>query len=293
MRLEPVSERAPQHARCGAWRATLHHVVLAVEKIYGIAWIEWHGREPRKRRELRPRPLPPVPDKIVHAKSARSRWMHAHRRGIPRFEIEISPGRARCFLAPRICALPRAVGCSICGAMKLRFGRQFAPQPPCLRGGLGVAHVYRAFLRQTYLVKHRAINPKVALASPEHRMFDAFLGLPGPGFVTPKRTVLVTPRLHQPQKFVVREVVVVDGKLVPLDFMRAIFVVPAEFISVGALQSQRYGSSRDFHQMRLYPERLPCRSLGTANLPGARQPVQHVRARLRVHQPVFNRHFKH
>src|ERR1700687_3023837 len=268
MRLEPISERAPQHARCGARRAALHHVVLAVEKIYGIAWIEWHGRKPRKRRELRPRPLPPVPDKIVHAESARSRWVHAHRRGIPRFEIEISPGRAWRFLAPRICALPRSVGRSICGAMKLRLGRQFASQPLRIRRGLCVAHVYRPFLRQTYLVKHRAINPEVALAPPEHRMLDAFLGLPGPGFVTPKRTVLVTPRLHKPQEFVVRHVVVVDGKLVHLGFMRAKFVVPPEFIPVSALQSQRYGSSRDFHQMRLYPERLPCRSLGTDHLSG-------------------------
>src|SRR5216684_8718455 len=107
MRLEPISERPPQHARSGARRATLHHVVLAVKEIRGIAWIERHRRKPRKRRELRPRPLPPVSGKILHAESACSRGMRAHRRRIPRFEIEVSPGRARGFLAPRIAALPR------------------------------------------------------------------------------------------------------------------------------------------------------------------------------------------
>src|SRR5467141_2408518 len=263
MRLEPISERPPQHARCGARRATLHNVVLAVEKICGIARIERHRRKPRKRRELRPRPLPPVPDKIVHAESARARGMRSHRRGIPRFEIEVSPGRARRFLAPRIGPFFPALGGSIRGAMKLRFGRQFASQPLRICGGLGVAHVYRPLLRQTNLAKHRMINPQVALAPPEHRMLDAFLRLPGPGFFTPQGAVLVTPRLHKPKKFVIRYVVVVDGELFHLDFMRPKFVVPAEFFSLEWLQSQRSPPGGDLHQMRLHPQRLPRRSLGS------------------------------
>src|SRR6202795_1300825 len=198
MGLEPVAERPPQHARSGARRATLHHVVLAVEKICGIAWIERHRRKPRKRPELRPRPLPTVSDKIVHAESTCSRGMRSHRRGIPRFEIEVSPGRARRFLAPRIAPFFPALGGSIRGAMKLRFGWQFASQPLRIRGGLGVAHVHRPLLRQTNLAKHRVINPQVALAPPEHRMLDGFLRLPGPGFLTPQGTVLVTTRLHKP-----------------------------------------------------------------------------------------------
>src|SRR5467141_491586 len=234
MRLEPISERAPEHARCGARRAALHHVMLAAEKIYRIAWIEWHRRKPRKRRELRPCPLPPVPDKIVHAESARSRWMYAHRRGIPRFEIEIPPGRARRFLAPRISALPRAVGRSIRGAMKLRFGRQFASQPLRIRVGLGVAHVYRPLLRQTNFAKHRAINPQVALAPPEHRMLDAFLRLPRPGFLAPQRAVLVAASLHEPRKIVIRHIVVVYGELIHRDFVRVKLVVPPEFLVLNA-----------------------------------------------------------
>src|SRR5712691_52162 len=125
MRLEPVSERPPQHARCGARRATLHHVVLAVKKICRIVWIERHRCEPRERRKLRPRPLPPVPHKIVHPESARARRMHAHWRRIPRFEIEVSPGRARRVLAPGITPLFPAFRGPIRGAVKLRLGRQF------------------------------------------------------------------------------------------------------------------------------------------------------------------------
>src|SRR5260370_5922744 len=211
MWLEPVSERPPQHARSGARRAALHHIVLAVEKICGIVWIERHRRKPRKRRELRPRPLPPVADNIMNPKRARSRGMRAHRRGIPRFEIEVSPGCARRFLAPGIAALPPAVGRAIRGAMKLCFGRQFASQPLRIRRGLGVAHIYRPFLRPTNLAKHRVINPQVALAPPEHRMLAAFLGLPVPSFLTPKTALLGAPRLYKPQKIEVRYVLVVDG----------------------------------------------------------------------------------
>src|SRR5712692_10852906 len=228
MWLEPVSERPPQHARRGARRANLRHVVLAVEEIGRVTRIEGHGRETRKRRELRPRPLPPVPHKIVHTEGARSRGMRAHRRRIPRFEIEVSPRRAWPFLAPGIAALPRALRRSVGGAMELRLGRQFAAQPFRIRRGLGVAHVSRPLQWQTNLAKHRVVHPEVALAPPEHRMLDAFLLLPGPGFLTPQRTVLVAPCLHEPQKIVIRYVVVLDGELVHRYFMRAKFVVPPE-----------------------------------------------------------------
>src|SRR5256885_12708892 len=93
MRLEPISERPAKHASRRARRATLHHVMLAVKEICGIARIESHGGESWKWSKLRSRPLPAIPHKIVHAKSAHSRGMRAHRRRIPRLEIEISLGR--------------------------------------------------------------------------------------------------------------------------------------------------------------------------------------------------------
>src|SRR4029077_7123214 len=219
MRLEPISERTPQHTRGGARRATFHYVVLAVKEVRGITRIKRHRRKSRKRCELRPCPLPPVPHKILHAESARSRGMRPHRQRVPRFEIEVSPRRARRFLAPRIPALLLAVWRSIRGAMKLRLRRQFAPQPFRIRRGFRMANVNRPLLRQTDLSEHGAINPKVALARPEHRMLAPLFRFPGPRFVAPERTVLVTPRLYESQEIVVRHVMVVDGELVHRHFM--------------------------------------------------------------------------
>src|SRR5260370_23901632 len=105
MRLEPVSKRTPQHARGGARRATFHHIVLAVKKIRGIARIKGHGRESRKRRKLRPRPLPPVPHKIMHAECACTGGKRSRRQTIPRYYIQNSPAPASLFFPPRLAAL--------------------------------------------------------------------------------------------------------------------------------------------------------------------------------------------
>src|SRR5437879_13032320 len=139
MRLEPVSKRSPQHARSGARRATLHHIVVAVEEICGIVRIERHWCKPRKWRELRPRPLPTVPHEIVHAESASAWDMRPHRRRIPRFEIEVSPGRARCFLAPGVAPFLPPPRPSVPGTMKLGSGCQFTPKPLPLCGAPAMA----------------------------------------------------------------------------------------------------------------------------------------------------------
>src|SRR5690348_13569073 len=179
MRLEPISERPAQHARRSARGAALHHIVLAIKKIFGVTRIERHGCESRKWRELRSRPFPAVPHKIVHAKSARPCRMRAHRRRIPRFKMEIPFGWAWPFFAPGVAALRSALRRSVCGAMKLRFRRQFASKPFSVRCGFGVTHVHGPLQRQTNLAKHRSINPKVPFAPPENRMLDAFLRFPG------------------------------------------------------------------------------------------------------------------
>src|SRR5260370_5335278 len=182
----------------------------------------------------------------MNPKRARARGMRADLRGIPRFEIEISPGSAWRFLAPGITALQRAIGLSIRGARELRFGRQFRPEPFRIRSGLRVAHVSWPLGRQTNLAKHRSVDPQIAFAHPEHRMLDAFLHLPGPGFVTPEGTVFVAPRLHEPQKIVIRYVVAVDGEIIHRHLMRANLVVPPKFIAINALQAQPCDSGRDF-----------------------------------------------
>src|SRR5258708_12613601 len=89
MRLEPVSERPPQHARGGARRATLHHVVLAVKETRGVTRIEGHRRESRKCRELRPRPFPPITHKIMHAKRAPPAAVPPHHPPTPSSKLHI------------------------------------------------------------------------------------------------------------------------------------------------------------------------------------------------------------
>src|SRR5438477_5007857 len=183
VRLEPISERPAKHARRRERRAAFHHVVLAIKKIRRVTGIEGHGREPPKWRELRSRPLPTVPHKIVHAKSACSRGMRAYRRRIPRFEIKVSLGRTWSFFAPRIAPLRCAVRRSVRGAMKLCFRRQFAPQPFCIRCCFGMTYVYGPFQRQSNVATHRSVHPEVAFAAPKHRVLHAFLCFPGPGFI--------------------------------------------------------------------------------------------------------------
>src|SRR5205823_15080656 len=168
--------------------------------------------------DARPRATPNVPDANVGADSARAWESSRSSRGIPRFEIEVSRGRARGFLAPGVAPFLPALWRSVRGTMKLRFGWQFTAKPLRICGGLGMAHVYRPLQGQAYLAEHAAINPEIAFATPKHRMLNAFLGLPSPSLVTPKSRVLVAPRLHKPQKIVIRYIVVVDRKLLDRHF---------------------------------------------------------------------------
>src|SRR5216683_2607556 len=293
MRLEPVSERTAQHACGRSRRATLHHVVLAVKEIRRIARVKRHWRKARKRRELCSRPLPSVPYKIVHTESARTREVCSYWRKIPGMKIEVSSAVIGFFFAPRIAALHRAIRCSVGGPMKLRFCREFSPQPFRIGGSLGVTHVNRPFLRQTNLPEHRAVHPEVSVAPPECWMLDPFLLLPRPGFVTPQRTVLVATGLDKSQKIAVRHVVIVDGEFPDLHLMCAKFVVPAEFVFHRTLQTKRHPPRGNVHQVRLHSGRLPCSSLRQANLPVARQHVQHVRERLRMYQAMLDCHVQH
>src|SRR5436190_1816020 len=105
--------------------------------------------------------------------------MRPHRRGIPRFEIEVSRGRARGFLAPGVAPFLPALWRSVRGAMKLRFGWQFTAKPLRICGGLGMAHVYRPLQGQAYLAEHAAINPEIAFATPKHSVLHSERGSSG------------------------------------------------------------------------------------------------------------------
>ena len=83
--LKPIAKTAAQHARRGALRAALHHEMLAVEEIGGVATIERKRLESRKRRERRRSPFPAVAEKIVNAESGlRQAGCEATGVGIPR-----------------------------------------------------------------------------------------------------------------------------------------------------------------------------------------------------------------
>src|SRR5690242_20072083 len=122
MRLKPVTERSPQHARSRARRAAFHDVVLAIKEIRGISGIERHRRESVEWLELCPRPFPAIADQVVNAKGARAARIGAHRRRVPMRKIKIAVARAGKLVSPGVLTLDRIIRSSVRGAMKLRFG---------------------------------------------------------------------------------------------------------------------------------------------------------------------------
>src|SRR5215467_1548825 len=204
----------------------------AVVEVCRIVGIERQGRKSWKRRELRARPLPAIANEIVDAERAGTRGMRAHRGGIPGMEVKIAVALGWRLVAPGIVALLRALRSTISGAMELRFSGKLAPEPIRVCGGFCVTQVYRSFLGEADFAKHGAIQPKIALGPPEHRVLNIFFGSPGPAFESPKRAILVTPSLHKPQKVVVRNVMAIDGELRNGDFVSGKFVVPAKLLIV-------------------------------------------------------------
>src|ERR1700747_2629651 len=129
MWLEPIAEGTPEHAGGSARRTPFHHIVLSVEEICRVTWIEWHRRESRQRCEYCARPFPAVAYQVVNSKCAGTVGMRAARSRIKMRKIEIAELRSGNFFAPRIGALLIGVRDSIRRAMELLFGRQLAIQP--------------------------------------------------------------------------------------------------------------------------------------------------------------------
>src|SRR5262245_32816439 len=121
--LEPVSKRPPEHASGGSGGSAFHDVMLPVEEVGRITWIEGKRREAVERGELRRRPLPAISDQVCDAERAVPGWIGAHRSGVPPSEIEIAMDRLGRGVTPRIRAFA-AGGSAIGGTVKLGFGRQ-------------------------------------------------------------------------------------------------------------------------------------------------------------------------
>src|SRR5258708_39396616 len=87
MRLEPVAERAPQHACRGARRPAFQDEVLAIKELGGGSAVEREWFESGEGGEFSGSPLPPVADHAVNGEGALAPGKRVHRGGTPACEI--------------------------------------------------------------------------------------------------------------------------------------------------------------------------------------------------------------
>src|SRR5580704_1785051 len=295
VRLEPVTEGAPQHACGGARRSALHDEVFAVEEIGGVTAVERKGLEPGERGELGGGPLPPVTQYAVDAEGALASGKRIHRHGIPTSEIKVAERVCRLCAPPRICPL-LAVWSGICGALPLGFRGQRLPCPAGIGFRFRLTHVDWPIQRQRDVLEHGAIQPLIALALPESGLRNSLTGFPVPGFiviliitVVPQLTRFVPTRADELEILLVRHLELIDGKRRDIDAVSFVLVVPAEEAATtresqcnrtgGNLDTAvSYGPSNNVEGFR-FPDLLIQRQL-----------MQHVGQCFRVHEAVLNGH---
>src|SRR5208282_917859 len=283
VRLEPVPEGSPQHARSRSRRPSLHHIVFAIEEIRGIAGVKGHRHKSGKRLKFRSRPFPPVAHQIVNAKRARPFWMRSRWCRIPLLKIKIAVTRAWRTIAPRKSSLAPTLTRSISRPVKLRFAGQLAPEPLRICRRFRVAYVYRPIQRQANLAEHRTVHPQISVALPKGWMPYALFFFPLPRFFAPQRGVLVSAGLNKTQEILIRDVATLDRESRHVHSMRMQLVVPAEFVSCFVFQPQRRSTRWYLHQAGLHPRGPMTRPNRPTNSSFGRQPVQHVSQRLGMH----------
>src|SRR5262249_3094495 len=154
----------------------LHDIVLAIEKVCGITFIERKRLESSKRFKQAGGPLPPVREKTLNAKGASALRKCIDGKWIPAFEIEVSVQRRWLLSAPGKASIGTGFGTELgtaCRAMPLRLRRQPFPGPCRVRGRLRVADVNRPIQRQRDFVEHGPIPPTGSIGNPERRMRHA------------------------------------------------------------------------------------------------------------------------
>ena len=122
-------------------------------------------------------------------------------------------------------------------------------------------------------------------------MAHPLLLLPGPAALAPQLVPLVAPVGHELEELPVRDVERVDPEARDLACVLLELVVPAECLAV-AREPERGGPGRDADRARCRASRGRRRGLGLGNLPVMRKLVKHVGERLRVHEPVLDRHLE-
>ena len=230
MGLEPISEGPPQHASIGARRAALHHVMLAIEEIRGVAFVKRKrlGIPRRARTGWRS-----IPSRWPAGRPRRTRFVpcgkRVDRRGIPAREIEISVLRAGRLRSPRevsfaAIARPYAARCH-----SASVGSRFAG-PPSVGGGLGVAHVNRPGKRQRDLLEHRSQMPvrsPAAVSKKQDAKYRCAV-FHSQSAAVQKTSILISAGAHEFEKLAVGHLVAIDGERGNAHRVSLVFVVPAE-----------------------------------------------------------------
>ena len=211
MRLEPVAERPPEHARGRARRTALHHEVLAIEEIRRVPGIKRKWMESRERRKRRARPFPTVPNDVGDAEVADALGVRSRGNRIPALKIKIAVPRGGRFRAPGVLAFFTAASAAR-GSMPFCFARQFFAGPARIRRRFIVADVHGPVKRQRNFRKHGAIAPGIPARNPK-RGIGMLLGSdPFPSGIAPETASLITAVAHESQIISVGNIVGVDCK---------------------------------------------------------------------------------
>lgn len=177
--------------------------------------------------------------------------------------------------------------------MKLRFGGELAAEPFRIGGSFGVADVDGPVFGQANVAEHGPVHPEIAFAAPERGMVDAFALFPVPSLVAPERAMLIAADFDEALKIAISDVDVVDGEAFDALLMRAILVVPAEFIAAGTIEAERGVARLDFNQLGANGGRLPNRLPRAGNFAVNGEAMNHIGEGLGVHETVLDGDFEH
>src|ERR1700685_1051544 len=130
--------------------------MLAMKEIGGGSGIDLRWTKPGEGTEWSARPFPAITHKLTHSEGAIARGRGVHRLRIPTLEIEITVGRRRICVAPRIQPALAGWG-AVCCAMELALARQSLPYPACISFSLLLGDVNRPVERQRKVLEHASV----------------------------------------------------------------------------------------------------------------------------------------
>src|SRR5580692_3461576 len=139
---EPVAEARAEEGLVRGPGGAEDHVVLAVEEVGRVAGVgAGPGGEAGERGEGRGRPLPAVPDELLHPPRARAFGVAARGERGPAEEAEVAVARLRRGVAPGVGA-QAAVGGREGGAAELGLGGEAATAGGAVGARLEAGHLH-------------------------------------------------------------------------------------------------------------------------------------------------------